>query len=571
MKRATYLLIVLSILLSMVAVGCGGTPTPEPPKPTVAPPPPSAATATPAQAAPTKPAAEPTKAAPEPTKPAAAVTRPLLVAVKTETVSLDPHQNDYDYSQKAQHGSYESLLNYVVKDGKVDVGPGLAASYKTDDAKVWTLTLQKGVKFMDGSPFNAEAVKYNFDRVRGMKQAPASRLPAIDSVEAVDEGTVRITLKNAYPVFSENLTKLFMVSPTAAKAHVAADDPWGNKWMFDNAVGTGPYKVESWVKGQTVTLVKNADYWGGWKGNHIEKIILRFVKEAATRRLLLESGDVDIAEGVSFDDLDALSKVKGVVVKGYEQPSMVTMMLRLKGPLKDAKVRKAIQLAFSYDDFIKGVLSGRALYAQSPLPSPVWAFDKSLPAMKQDLATAKKLMAEAGFPTGGFSLQIATISPYGWFQPREAQILQANLKELGITATIQDFPDAAAYYAAIGTADKGPDIYAWSFNNSFNDPEDNFRRMFYSTMTPDKGGINYIRYSNPKVDALIDKGLTMSKREDRFPVYQELQKILMDDAVAIFAAQPQFFMTTRDSLQGYVWNPFSINNSYEWYDLWLSK
>jgi peptide/nickel transport system substrate-binding protein len=557
MKRATYLLIVLSILMSMAAVGCGGTPTPAPPKPTVAPPPPSAATATPAQAV--------------PTKAAAAVIRPLVVAVKTETVSLDPHQNDYDYSQKAQHGAYESLLNYTVKDGKVDVGPGLAASYKTDDAKVWTLTLQKGVKFTDGTPFNAEAVKYNFDRVRGMKQAPASRLPVIDSVDVVDESTVRITLKNAYPVFSENLTKLFMVSPTAAKAHVATDDPWGNKWMFDNAVGTGPYKVESWVKGQTVTMVKNPDYWRGWSGNHVEKIILRFIKEAATRRLLLESGDVDLAEGISFDDLDALSKVKGVIVLGNEQPSMVCMMLRLKGPLKDAKVRKAIQLAFSYDDFIKGVLSGRALYPQSPLPTSVWAFDKTLPAMKQDLAAAKKLMADAGFPSGGFSVQIATISPYGWFQPREAQILQANLKELGITATIQDFPDAAAYYAAIGTADKGPDIYAWSFNNSFNDPEDNFRRMFYSTMTPDNGGINYIRYSNSAVDALIDKGLTMSKREDRFPVYAQLQKTLMDDAVAIFAAQPQFFMTTRDSLQGYVWNPFSINNSYEWYDLWLSK
>lgn len=566
MKRATYLLIVLSILMSMVAVGCGGTPTPEPPKPTAVPP-----AATKPAAEPTKAAVEPTKAAPAPTQPAAAATRPLVVAVKTEAVTLDPHQNDYDYSQKAQHGNYESLLNYVVKDGKVDVGPGLAASYKTDDAKVWTLTLQKGVKFTDGTPFNAAAVIYNFDRVRGLKGPPSARVPAIDSIEAVDDLTVRFTLKNAYPVFSENLTKLFMVSPTAAKAHSTADDPWGNKWLFDNAVGTGPYKVESWVKGQTVTMVKNPDYWGGWKGNHVDKIILRFVKEASTRRLLLESGDVEIAEGISFDDLDALSKVKGVVVAGYEQPSMVCMMLRLKGPLVNTKVRKAIQLAFSYDDFIKGVLSGRALYPQSPLPTPVWAFDKSMPVVKQDLVAAKKLMADAGYPTGGFSVQIATISPYGWFQPREAQILQANLKELGITATIQDFPDAAAYYAAIGTADKGPDIYAWSFANSFNDPEDNFRRMFYSKMTPDNGGINYMRYSNPTVDALIDKGLTMSKREDRFPVYQQLQRVLMDDAVAIFAAQPKFFMTTRDTLQGYVWNPFSINNSYEWYDLWLSK
>ena len=563
MKRFTYLLIVVAVFASMLGVGCGGTPTPAP-------------TATSASAQPTTPppaaTAAPTKAvAPEPTKAPTAATRPLVVAVKTETVTLDPHQNDYDYSQKAQHGAYESLLNYVVKDGKVDVGPGLAASYRTDDAKVWTLTLQKGVKFTDGTPFNAEAVKYNFDRIRGLKQPPAGRLPPIDSVDVVDDLTVRFTLKNAYPAFSENLTKVFMVSPTAAKAHSTADDPWGNKWLFDNVVGTGPYKVESWVKGQTVTMVKNPDYWRGWAGNHVEKIILRFVKEAATRRLLLETGDVDLAEGIGFDDLDALGKVPGVVVQGYEQPSLVHMMLRLKGPLKDVKVRKAIQLAFDYDGFIKGVLSGRARYPQGPLPSVVWAFDPTIPPVKQDMAAAKKLMAEAGYPTGGFSVQIATISPYGWFQPREAQILQANLKELGITATIQDFPDAAAYYAAIGTADKGPDIYAWSYNNSFNDPEDNFRRMYYSKMFPENGGINYIRYSNPKVDELIDKGLTLSKREERLPIYQELQRIINDDAVAIFAAQPTFYVTMRDTLKGYVWNPFAINGSYEWYDLWLSR
>ena len=100
-----------------------------------------------------------------------------------------------------------------------------------------------------------------------------------------------------------------MVSPTAANSHATADDPWGNKWLFDHAVGTGPYLIESWVKGQTVTMVKNPDYWGGWSGNHVEKIVLRLVKEASTRRLLLENGDVDLAEGIAFDDLDALSKV----------------------------------------------------------------------------------------------------------------------------------------------------------------------------------------------------------------------------------------------------------------------
>jgi peptide/nickel transport system substrate-binding protein len=539
-KRDACVLIGSVILWSIVAAGCEEAPVLAPSRPT-------------------------------PTQSPAVVSRPLLVAVTAEPVSLDPHQDDSDYSRKAQRGPYESLLDYVVEDGTVDVGPGLAASFKTDDAKVWMLTLQKGVRFMDGTPFNAEAAKYNFDRVRGMQKAPASHFRGIDSVETMDDSTVRITLASAQPVFPEKLTTLLMVSPTAAKAHATADDPWGAKWMSDNAVGTGPYRVGNWVKGQTVTLVKNPDYWRGWSGNHVEKINLRVVKEAATRRLLLDSGDVDLAEGLSLDDLEALSTVKGVIVQGNELPSLVCMMLRLKGPVKDAKVRKAIQLAFGYDDLIKGVPGGRASYAQSPLPSPVWAFDKSLPPIKQDLAAAKKLMADAGFPTGGFSVQIATSLADGWIEPLEARTLQANLMAIGITATIQAFPDAAGYLAAIGTDNKGPDIYAWTIDYFLNDPDENLRRMFYSTMTPEKGGSNYIRYNNPTVDALIDKGLTRNKREERFPIYQEIQQLLVDDAVAVFAAQPPFFVTMRDTLQGYVWNPFTGDKWYEWHDLWLSR
>jgi peptide/nickel transport system substrate-binding protein len=586
MKRLVYLLIVATLLLSLVGAGCGApaSPTAEPAKPTAPPVAPTTAPAAPTQApaAPTKAPAAPTQAPAAPTTaptvaPTAApvaptaATRPFIIAVKTETVSLDPHQNDYDYSQKAQHGAYEALLNYVVaKDGTVGVGPALATGYTTTDAKIWTVALQKGIKFTDGTPFNAEAVKYNFERVVGMKMPPAGRLPAIDKVEVVDDLTVRFTLKNVYVPFPENLVKVYMVSPTAAKAHATADDPWGNKWMFDNAVGTGPYKIESWVKGQTVTMVKNPDYWGGWKGNHVEKVILRFVKEATTRRLLLEGGDVDLAEGISFDDLDALSKVKGVIVQGYDQPSVVQMRMRLQGPLKDIKVRKAILMAFDYEGFIKGVLSGRAKASQGMFPTAVWAYDKAFPAQKQDMAAAKKMLAESSYPTGGFSLVVATITPYGWFQPREAQILQANLKELNINVTIQDFPDASPYYAALSTADKGPDIYAWSVNYSFNDPEAELNNLLCSRF-PENGGNNYMRICDPKFEELKAQALTLPKREDRFPLYQQIQKLLVDDAFAIMAAEPLYYVTMRDTIQGYTWNPFSINTSYEYYDLWLSK
>jgi peptide/nickel transport system substrate-binding protein len=575
MKRIHSLPIVAMVLVSLVVVGCSGAATPAP-NPTA----PPAPAATQALAPTTAPAATqapvPTNApvptsASAPTSSAAAVSRPLVIGAKTEAITLDPHQNDYDYSQKAQHGAYESLLNYVVdKNGTVGVGPGLATSYQTTDSKVWTLTLRSGVNFTDGTPFNADAVKYNFDRVVGLKNTAAGRLPSIDKVEVVDPQTVRITLKQALAPFSEALVKLYMVSPTAAKSHATTDDPWGNKWLSENAVGTGPYLVQSWVKGQSVTMVKNPNYWGGWQGNHVNSIILRYVPDNTTRRLLLESGDVDIAEGINFDDLDALSKVQGVVVKGYNQPSVITMKMRLQGPLKDINVRKAMVSAFDYDGFIQGVLSGKATNTQGIIPAAIWAYDNTIPPQKQDMAAAKKFLAQSAYPNGGFTLLMGTISTYGWYQPREAQLLQSNLKDLNINLNIQDFPDAAPFIASLTTPDKGPDIYAWTRNYSFNDPESELNDQTCDRF-PENGGTNYQRYCNPKFDALKQQAVSLPNRQDRFPLYQQIQRILLNDANAIYSANPLFYVTMRDSVQGYVWNPFSINTSYEYYDLWLSK
>lgn len=502
----------------------------------------------------------------------AAVDRPMVVAIKTETITLDPHDCDYGYCQVAQHGAYESLLSYVPSDdGKTTVGPCLASSYQTDDGKVWTLTIQDGIKFTDGTPLDAEAVKYNFDRILGLNKVPANRLPAIEKVEVVDEMTVRITLVNVFSPFSESLTKFYLVSPAAAQEHATNDDPWGSSWLFDHAVGTGPYLIDSWVKGQNITFTKNDDYWRGWEGNHVSKIVLSYVPEASTRRLLLENGEVDLAQDIAFDDLDALSEVPGVVVQGYEQPSLITFRFRQQGVLKDVRVRHAIELAFGYEDFIDGVLLGRASYPRGVVPPVVWVFDDTIPEAKQDMEAAKALLAEAGYPDGGFELTVATIATYGWYQPREAQILQANLKELGITLNIQDYPDAAAYYAAIGTADEGPDIFAWTANYSINDPVSELA-VFHSNRLPENGGTNYMRVNDPEIDRLIDAGLAEGSPEKRLTIYKELQQLLVDEHVILATALPLYYMTMRDSVQGFTWMPFLIiNGSYEWYDFWLSE
>jgi len=496
--------------------------------------------------------------------------RPMVWAVKTEARGLDPHQFDYDYDQKPQRASLEPLVEYkVMPDRSVKIVGVLAESWKgSPDAKVWTFHLRKGIKFHDNTPCNAQAAKWNFERLFALKKVPATRIPPDawpekGGIEAVDDLTLRITLKNPFAPFIETLVKKYMISPAAAKAH-EKDNDWGQAWCNENMVGTGPYLMEKWVKGQYISFNKYPAYWGGWEGKHAQRIILRYVPEAATHRLLLTKGDVDLCEKIELDDLDDVAKVRGVVVEQHRVPRLLHLYMRQEGPFKDVRVRKAMAHAFDYGAFISGVWKGRASKPLSPLPSAVWGYAPQ-PEVKQDLSMAKKLLAEAGYPEGGFTVTIYIIPPYGWFQPREALILQANLRKLGIESKIIEIPDAGAYISTIRKPELGPAFYAWTFANAYDDPEDNFRRSYRSD-----GSLNYHGYKNPQVDELIDKGAIIIDQKERLRIYKELQKRIWEDYPAIFTAEEQWFITRRDTLHGYDFYPFVINMSPNWYLMWVS-
>ena len=501
--------------------------------------------------------------------PKAASTRPLVWAIKTEGRGFDPHQYDYDYDQNIQRPVLEPLMEYkALPGGGVEFVGVLAESWEgSADAKVWTFHLRPGITFRDGTPWNAEAAKWNFERLFALNLVPATRIPTNawpveGGIEVVDDLTVRLTLENPFGPFIDTLVKKYMISPTAAQEHEGGDNC--QTWCNENPVGTGPYLVEEWVKGQQISFVQDPDYWGGWDGNHATRIVQRYVPEAATQKLLLEKGDVDLAQKIELDDLDAVAQVPGVIVEEQNVPRLIHMFMVQEGPLADVRVREAIARAFDYDAFIQGVWDGRASTSLSPLPSAVWAFDPQL-EVKQDMELAKQLMAEAGYPDGGFPVTIVLVSTYGWFQPREGQILQENLKELGIEATIEDYPDAGAFVSRLKDPDLGPALYAWTFANAYNDPEDNLRRNYRSD-----GSINYTLYGNPDLDALIEQGAVTLDRDERFKIYADAQKMIWDDYLALYTAEEKWFVTRRDTLQGYGFHPFIINMSPNWYDMWVT-
>jgi peptide/nickel transport system substrate-binding protein len=500
-----------------------------------------------------------------------ASSRPLVWAIKTESRGFDPHQYDYDYDQNIQRPILEPLMEYKAKpDGSIETVGVLAESWESSpDAKVWTFKLRPGIKFHDGTPWNAEAAKWNFERLFALNMVPATRIPANawpveGGIEAVDELTLRLTLLNPFGPFVDTLVKKYMISPTAAKAHDVDGDNC-QAWCNENPVGTGPYLLEEWVKGQQISFVQNPEYWGGWDGNHASRIVQRYVPEAATQKMLLEKGDVHLAQKIELDDLDAVAKVAGVVVEEHNVPRLIHMYMRCDGPFADVRVRKAVAMAFDYDAFIQGVWNGRASKPLSPLPSAVWAFVPQT-EVKRDVEAAKQLMAEAGHPAGGFSVTIVTVSSYGWFQPREAQLLQENLKDLGIEATIEDYPDAGAFASRLKDPNLGPALYAWTFTNAYDDPEDNLRRSYRSD-----GSLNYGLYKNQRVDELIDQGGVTLDRDERMAIYSEAQKLIWEEYPAIYTAEEKWFVTRRDTLQGYNFHPYIINMSPNWYDMWVSE
>lgn len=538
------------------------TSVPAAPKPTAA--------ASPTVAAP--PTAAPAAAA-KPTSPAASAdagqadSRPFVLLDGQDAVTLDPHSApDVAYSYNLQRGPAESLLQYIVKpDGDVDVEPLLAKSWSVKDNQVFTLELQEGIKFQDGTPFNSAAVKFNFDRIMALKLTPAGRLPKIARIETPSDSTVVFTVEGQSSDFQYPLTQMLMISPKGVQDHAGDDN--GRKWADENIIGTGPYLIESRTKGSETILSKNKDYWRGWTGNHLDKISVKVVKEPATQRLMLERGDAHLAKNIAFADIDALANAPGVVIEQGQQPGNLFLMMRFRGPLADVNVRKAMAYAYDYDGLIKSTFRGKSdppsgfLYSKHPFHDP------SIPAMKQDIAMAKSFLAKSAYPNGSFNLSVLILPAFGFYQPAEAQILQDNLKELNINLDIQPMSELATFYGSIEDEQKGADMWAWS--GAAQSPDHNFqaRRQWHSQYkrpTGVNGG-----YSNPRVDALLEQDQKTANPEQRKTLWFELQKILLEDMPDLTLGTPFQFLTKRAELQNVPLNVFNLVPNY--YTAWLKK
>jgi len=402
------------------------------------------ATTAPATVAPTQPP-EPTATPPQ--------AKVLVIGVpKADIRTLDPHRQYEIAPPMIMRATYETLVTLGDKGANISkLEPLLAESWDiSEDAKTYTFHLRQGVKFHSGNELTAADVVFSYQRLGNLKDNPAWLFSDhVASVQAVDNYTVRFELKEPNAAFLA-----ILVSPNFAVVDSkvvkeqggtdAADADQSDKatdWLDQHSAGTGPYILQEWKRGESVTLVRNPNYWR--EAAPFERIVIQEIPDDAARLQAIEVGDVDIARGLDVDLIQQFkASGKGNVVEGNTLDMVYLAMTTsptVSKELADKRVRQAIQAAIDYEGIINDLLRGNAIQLPTIIPLGLLGTDASL-APKRDLDRAKSLLKEAGYENG-FTVKMVYPADYKLVNALLAETLaaklQADLAEVGITLELE--------------------------------------------------------------------------------------------------------------------------------------
>ncbi len=447
----------------------------------------------------------------------------VVFAIQSDMQNWDPPNSVLRESIILGYHVFDHLAARDLKTGKV--GPSLATSWRNLDDTTWEVKLRQGVKFHDGTPFTARDVKASFDRVLDPEKKLTARgnHAKIKSVEVVDGSTVRFKTDGPYPLFVERMTALVMQSEKVIKEK-------GHEWMQENPVGTGPYKLVKWTKKQEHLLVRNDDYWGPKPA--FKHVRVRIIPEQATQIAELISGGVDVIKAVPPDQMDVINK--SGQARTSSSPILRTAFLQLDqaartgpNPFTDRRARQAANLAVDMDAIIKHVLNGLGDRTATTVNPMAFGYDPSLKAYRQDVAAARKLLAEAGYPNGfevGFLQTAPIVEPA---LPQTSEAISADLAKVGIRTRKRYVGEVGPYVNLVRDGKADPMFeWSWGYYSVFDADA-----ILYDVM---KCGEAYSYYCNKALDDLIIQGRSTLDQKKRAEIYVKIQKLIFDDAAYIF-------------------------------------
>lgn len=490
-----------------------------------------------------------------PAMPSLAQTPPnvLIVGQIAEPQSLDPHTVTATNDFRILVNIYDGLVRY--KDGTLEVEPALAESWTiSDDGKTYRFKLRQGIKFHDGSDFNAEAVKFNFDRMLKADHPfyntgpfPLSfNFSSIEAVNAIDPATVEFKLKEPFAPFLSNLAYPtgLIVSPKAVKKY--------GKEFGRHPSGTGPFKFAEWQSGQRVVVERNSDYWDGAPA--LEAIVFRPITDPNTRVAEMMAGGLDVMVEVPPDNLATFKQDGNFAVTEQAGPHVWFTILNAKtGPFADKKVRQAANYAVNKKALVDNVLQGSATVAAGPIPPAFnWVEDKTEP-YPYDPEKAKALLAEAGVTNPEITFYV-TEGGSGMLDPiTMGAAIQADLQAVGFKVKIETYE----WNTFLGRVNTGLDGKADMAEMAWmtNDPDTVPYLTLRTDALPDKGGFNSGYYSNSQLDTLLEKARTSTDQTERGKLYGKVQAIVHDDAPWLFVANWKQNAVTTAAVKGFKLQP----------------
>lgn len=479
-------------------------------------------------------------------KPKPKVAQKLIIAQGTDALTMDTHHGLDAPTFTILDHMVEPLLELTPKG---EIGPKLAEKWEVSaDATEFTLKLRKGVKFHDGTPFNAEAVKVNFDRRLDPKAATkyGFLVAPISSVTVVDEYTVKIKTKAPFAALISNLTHQAngMQSPESLKA--SWDKP------VTKPVGTGPFMYKEWVPGNKFVMVRNDHYWG--KKPSIEEVTWRVMPDDASRVIALETGEVHAAVRIPPFDIPRLKANPKLTVIGA--PSVRTIYLGfncLKEPFNDKRVRQAINYAVNKEAILKHILGGVGRVSDAPISPGIFGYTP-IKTYEYNVEKAKALLAEAGFPKGFETTLHPAVGRY-YMDVNVATAVAADLLKVGIKAEIK-MMEWGTYLPWILREKEVVEhkIYMLGWGCVTGDADYGLYTLFHSGEWPKKG-MNASFFKNEKLDQLLDAARSTANPEERKKLYKEAMTIIMDEAPWLFLHSEMQMVGARANVKGLIVHP----------------
>jgi len=478
----------------------------------------------------------------------------LVIARGSDGNSFDPPESESFEAIMMADFAFEGLVRY--NGNSLDIVPALAESWETSqDGLTWTFKLRRGVKFHDGTPVDADAVVFSFERQRDAahpfhRQQFArwiAKFPTVERTEKVDDHTVRLVLKSPSPTLLTNLAFYvgYIVSPTAVQ---------GNPDGFrTRPVGTGPYRFVRSVKDNFTEYQRNPDYWR--LKPTMDRVVVRTIPDNDVRLLAITKGEVQIAYGIGFNQFEQVQRDPNLRL--HTSTSLGTSFLSLnveQAPFNDVRVRRAVAHAINRERIHKAVFFNQGKMADQVLPPGWFGHAENGAAYAYDPERAKALLREAGLENGVKTTLITWAAPRPYMpSPRDAAALvKSDLARVGIDADIQTMA-WNTYRTERGKGGFGLALGGWI--SSTLDPDGIIFPLFHSSFIRQVDSINFSRWRNEKADALLTRAGAMYDEAQRKAMYEEVSRVIMDEVPAVFFAYPPNVIVARREVQGVFIHP----------------